>query len=91
MAQRVKNPISIHEGRGSIPGLAQGLKHLALPTSCSVSPRGGSDLALRWLWCRLAAAAPTGPLAWELPCHRCGHEKKNKYISRSSSKRPKYF
>ena len=25
------------------------------------------DLALLWLWSRLAAAAPFGPLAWELP------------------------
>ena len=22
---------------------------------------------LLWLWCRLVATAPTGPLAWELP------------------------
>ena len=21
-----------------------------------------------WLWCRWAAAAPAGPLAWEPPC-----------------------
>ena len=26
------------------------------------------DPALLWLWCRLVAAAPTGPLAWETPC-----------------------
>ena len=26
------------------------------------------DLALLWLWRRLAAVAPTGPLAWEAPC-----------------------
>ena len=25
------------------------------------------DLALLWLWCRLAVAAPIPPLAWELP------------------------
>ena len=29
--------------------------------------RRGSDLALLWLWCRLAAAALIGPLAWEPP------------------------
>ena len=29
---------------------------------------GGSlDLVLLWLWCRLAAAAPIQPLAWEPP------------------------
>ena len=32
---------------------------------------GSSDLALLWLWHRLAAAAPMWPLAWELPCYRC--------------------
>ncbi len=30
--------------------------------------RDGSDLALLWLWRRLAAVAPIRPLAWELPC-----------------------
>ena len=37
MAQRVKNPISISEDMGLIPGLTQGVK----------------DLALQQLWCRL--------------------------------------
>ena len=37
---------------GSIPGLAQWV----------------IDLALLWLWCRLAAAAPVQPPDWELPC-----------------------
>ena len=36
---------------GLIPCLAQWVK----------------DLALLWLWCRPAAAAPTQPLGWELP------------------------
>ena len=35
--------------------------------SCGVGHRHGSDPALLWLWHRLAAAAPTRPLAWELP------------------------
>ena len=35
--------------------------------SCGVGRRYGSDPALLWLWCRLAAAPPTGPLAWEPP------------------------
>ena len=35
--------------------------------SCGVGHRCGSDLALLWLWCRLAAAAPIGCLAQELP------------------------
>ena len=35
--------------------------------SCGVGHRCSSDLALLWLWRRLAATAPTGPLAWEPP------------------------
>ena len=49
--QRVKNPTSIHEDVGSIPGLTQRFK----------------DLALLWLGCRPAAAAPIWSLAWGLP------------------------
>ena len=35
--------------------------------SCGIGHRRGSDLALLWLWCRLAATALTGPLAQEPP------------------------
>ena len=35
--------------------------------SCGVGGRSGSDPALLWLWCRLVATAPIGPLAWEPP------------------------
>ena len=35
--------------------------------SCGVDHRCGLDLALLWLWCRLAAAAPIQLLARELP------------------------
>ena len=35
--------------------------------SCGVGHRCGSNLALLWLWCSLAAAAPVRPLARELP------------------------
>ena len=34
--------------------------------SCDVGCRHGSDPTLLWLWYRLAAAAPIGPLAWEI-------------------------
>ena len=36
--------------------------------SCGVDHRHGSDRALLWLWCRPAAVALIGPLAWELLC-----------------------
>ena len=35
--------------------------------SCGVGRRHGSDPTLLWLWCRLAAGAPIGPLTWEPP------------------------
>ena len=35
--------------------------------SCSAGHRCSSDMALPWLWPRLATAALIPPLAWELP------------------------
>ena len=35
--------------------------------SCGVAVVYGSDPTLLWLWHRLAATAPNGLLAWELP------------------------
>ena len=61
------NPPSIHEDTGSIPGPTQWVKYLVFAMSCGVGRRCDSDLALLWLWHRLAATAPIQPLAWELP------------------------
>ena len=55
MVQWLTNPTRNHEVVGSIPALAQWVK----------------ELALLWLWCRLAATAPIKPLAWEPP-HAAG-------------------
>ena len=62
VAQWVKNPISIHEDTGSIPAF----------------PHWVEDLALPWLWCRLAAVALIQPLAWELPHATCVALKRKK-------------
>ena len=58
VAQWVKNPISIHEDAGSIPGTAQWLKEFVIAVSCGVDCRLGLDLVLLWLLCKLAAVAP---------------------------------
>ena len=66
MAQRLRNPTSIQEdgirSQASLRGEGSGVA-----VSCGVGHRRGSDLALLWLWCRPAAAAPIRPLAWDLP------------------------
>ena len=67
MAQQVKNPTSILEDSGSIPGLTQWIKDPAFAVSCGVGCRHGSDPALLWLWWRPAATVPIRPLAWEPP------------------------
>ena len=67
VAQRIKNPNSIYAEASLTPGLAQGVK----------------DLHCRELWCKLQTwlrsrvAAPTRPLAWELP-HAVGAALKSK-------------
>ena len=37
-----------------------------IPINYGAGCRCGSDPGLLWLWCKPAAVAPIGPLAWEL-------------------------
>ena len=68
MAQWVKNPTSIQEDEGLIPGLAQWIKDRHC-YCCKVWHRSQMwlRLSMLWLWHRLAATAPIKPLAQELP------------------------
>ena len=67
MTQWPRNPTRNHKIAGSIPGLAHRAKGSGIAVSCDIGHRCGADLALLWLWCRLAATAPVGSLAWEPP------------------------
>ena len=55
--------------------------------SCGIGHRCGSDPALLWLWCRLAAVAPIQPLAWESP-YTAGAALKSKR-KKKKQKKPK--
>ena len=80
----------VHEDVGSIPGLAQGGGNLAFAMSCSVVHRCGLDPMFLWLWHRLAAATPIGPLAWGLP-YAAGAALKSKKKKKKKKKKKVYY
>ena len=53
---------------------------------CGAGRRHGSDLALLWLWRRLAATALIRPLAWELPYATGVALKKDKNTEKQKTK-----
>ena len=56
-AQQGKNPTSIHEDVGSIPGPAHGIKDLGRCHKCGIGQRCSLGLAWLWLWLRAAVVA----------------------------------
>ena len=54
--------------------------------SCGVGHRHGSDVVLLWLWRRLAAISPIGPLAWESPYAAGAALKKKKKAKNNNNK-----
>ena len=79
MAQLVKNPTQYPQGSRFDPWPPSGIGS-GIAISCSVGHRLGLDLALLWLWRRLAAAALIwSPSPGTFICCQCGCKKKKIY------------
>ena len=73
------NPTRNDEVAGSIPGLAQWVKDLASAMRYGLGHKHSSDLALLWVWCRLATVAPVRtPSLGTSICRGYGSKKKDK-------------
>ena len=83
MALWLMNPTRIHEDVGLIPWPHSVGQGSGVAVSCGVGHRGSLNLAWLWPWCRPAAAAPIGPLAWEPP-YATGAALKKKKSSNAS-------
>ena len=60
--------------------------------SCGVGCRHSLNLALLWLWHKLAAVALIRPLAWDPPWYcRCGPKKKKRKKEEKRKKKAKLF
>ena len=59
--------------------------------SSGIGHRHGLDATLLWLWCRLAAAAPIGPLAWEPPCAMGAALEREKETKKTQKKPQNYM
>ena len=62
-----RNPTRNHEAAGFDPWPRSVGQGSGVVMSCVVGCRHGSDPVLLWLWCRPAATALIGPVAWEPP------------------------
>ena len=87
VAQWLTNPTSMRRQVRSLASLS-GLRIRC----CGVGHRYGSDLALLWLWHRLAATALVGSLAWEPPyaegvALKKKKKRQKKYIQKTESKK----
>ena len=67
MAQQKQIQLGTMRLRVRSLALLSGLR-IGIAVSCGVGHSCGSDLALLWLWHRLAATALIRPLTWERPC-----------------------